>query len=97
MGVPSDRVVLSSAIVTIGSTTAASVLPESMGGRGELPKPRMLIGGVIAFAGLSMLSDAAPGVAGPLAIAMAFTAMTYYGVPMLEAWFTENPKERNTK
>lgn len=87
MGIPADRVVLTSAILTIGSTTAASVLPVEMGGHGSLPKPRMVIGGALAFAGLSMLADVAPGVAKPLSVVMAFTAMTYYGVPLLNNWF----------
>lgn len=84
-----DKVILSSMMVTLSSTMAASVLPERYGGQGELPSPRLLIGTGVTYFGLSILGDFAPAVAGPLAAAVAITALTYYGVPMMDAWFTD--------
>lgn len=92
-----DKVILSSMMVTVSSTMAASVLPEKYGGRGSLPAPRLLIGTGLAFFGLSILGDIAPAVAGPLAAAVAVTSLTYYGVPVLDNWINDrtDPKTRN--
>lgn len=87
MAVPADRVVMTSAFLTLGSTTAASLLPEEQGGAGTLPSARMLIGTSLVFTGLSMASDFMPSLAAPLAGAIALTAMTYYGIPLLDNWF----------
>lgn len=82
-----DKIVLTSAMVTLSSTMAASVLPTKYGGQGELPSPRLLIGTGFTYFGLSILGDLAPAVAGPLAAAIAITAVTYYGAPLLDNWF----------
>jgi hypothetical protein len=89
MPAPADKIILSSMFLTLGSTTAASMLPESMGGNGELPKPRMLIAGALTFSALSMLSDFAPGLAGPLALVIGLSAAAYYAVPILDKTFTD--------
>lgn len=92
-----DKIILSSMMVTISSTMAASVLPDKYGGRGSLPAPRLLIGTGLTFFGLSILGDIAPAIAGPLAAAVAVTALTYYGVPVLDNWINDktDPKTRN--
>jgi hypothetical protein len=82
-----DSAILTSAILTVGSTSAASMLPKEYGGKGEFPAPRLLFGTAITFAGLSMLGDFAPSIATPLAAAIAMTAMTYYGIPIMDNWF----------
>lgn len=82
-----DKIVLTSAIVTISSTVAASAMPESAGGKGEFPHPRLLIGSGITFLGLSILADITPAIAGPVSAAIALTALTYYGIPVLEKQF----------
>lgn len=82
-----DKIILSSALLTIGSTSAASMLPTDFGGKGEFPPARLLIGTSITFAGLSMLGDFAPAIAGPLAAAIGMTALTFYGVPIMDNWF----------
>jgi hypothetical protein len=87
--VDSNSVIMSSAIVTLGSTTAASMLPKEYGGKGEIPSPKLLIGTSLSFLGLSILGGFAPQLANPLSIAMAFTALTYYGFPVLNKVFTE--------
>lgn len=92
MAIPADKVVLSSCILTLGSTTATSLLPEKYGGQGELPSPKLLMGTSLAFFGLSMLADFAPTIAAPLSLAMAMTALTYYGIPVLDNWFQGNNK-----
>lgn len=84
----SDKVVLTSAMVTLGSTVGASMLPSKYGGKGELPTPRLLFGTAIAFTGLSILADFRPELGGPLAFAVAVTAATYYGFPLLERYFS---------
>lgn len=81
-------------MVTFGSTVAFTAAPESLGGKGELPAPRLLIGTGLSYFGLSILGDIAPRVATGLAIAMAMTALTYYGVPIANNYF--NP-QNNTK
>lgn len=86
MAVPADRVVLTSAMLTLGSTVAASVAPKEVGGNGSLPSPKLLIGTSLAFIGLSMLADFAPHFAGPLSGAIAVTALTYYGIPLADNW-----------
>jgi len=91
-----EAVILTSAIVTTGSTFGASVLPESVGGQGGLPHPRLIFGTAFTFIGLSILGQFAPEVAGPLALAIAVTAMTYYGMPLLDNAFNgaKNPVGR---
>lgn len=82
-----DKVILSSMMVTMSSTMAASVLPEKYGGRGSLPTARLLIGTGLTYFGLSIMGDIAPAVAGPIAAAIAVTALTYYGFPLADNWF----------
>lgn len=83
-----DTVLLTSAIVTLASTTAASAMPKDKGGHGELPKPRLLFGTALTFVGLSFLGGVAPQVAKPLAFCVAMTAFTYYGLPVASCTFT---------
>lgn len=83
-----DKIILSSMMITLSSTMAANVLPTKYGGKGQLPSPRLLIGTGLTYFGLSILGDLAPSVAGPLAAAVAVTALTYYGIPLMDNWFT---------
>lgn len=94
-----DKIILSSMMVTLSSTMAANVLPEQYGGKAQLPAPRLLIGTGITYFGLSILGDVAPEMAGPLALAIAVTALTYYGIPLMDNWFTgaNNPVGGKTK
>jgi hypothetical protein len=89
MSIPADKIVLNCAIVTLTSTTAANVLPEKYGGKGTLPSARLLIGTSLTFIGMSMLADFAPGLAGPLSIIVATTALTFYGIPVADKYFNE--------
>jgi hypothetical protein len=93
MAVPADKVVMTSALVTLTSTVAASVMPEDMGGQGELPGFRLLVGTSISFMGLGILADFAPALAGPLATAIAVTAAIYYGFPILNKYTNATPDE----
>lgn len=90
MAVPTDKLILTSGLVTLTSTVAASSLPEKYGGKGSLPAPRLLIGTGLTFFALSIMGDLAPGIAGPLAGAIAITALTYYGIPMLDNFFSDS-------
>lgn len=85
-----DKVILTSSLVTLGSTLAHSMLPDSLGGKGELPSARLLIGSGLAFMGLSILGMGAPRIATGLAITMGTTAAMFYGVPIADAFF--NPE-----
>lgn len=89
----SDKVILSSMMVTLSSTVGASMLPEKYGGKGELPGARLLIGTGLTYFGLSIMGDFAPAIASPIAAAIAVTALTYYGFPLADNWFNnaQNP------
>jgi len=87
MSTPADKVVAFSAIVTLASTSAAAILPTEMGGRGELPTPRLLIGTALTFTGLSILADVAPAIAKPLSAIIAISALTFYGIPIADKYF----------
>lgn len=87
MSAPADKVVLSCAVITLGSTVTASILPTSAGGQGKLPTPRLLVGTALTFIGLSMAADFAPNLASPLAIVLATTAAIYYGIPVADNYF----------
>jgi hypothetical protein len=89
--------ILNSALVTVGSTVAAEMLPPDLGGKGELPAPRLLFGTLLTFTGLSLLADMAPGVANPLAVCIAVTALTYYGLPLLENYTTRDQPNYKAK
>lgn len=92
MSVPPDKAILTATIVTLASTTAGTMLPENYGGKGELPSARMLIGTSLTFMGLSIISDIAPKVGVGLAASVAVTALTYYGVPVADCYFTGDCK-----
>lgn len=89
MAVDPGRAVLYSTLVTMTSTVGASVLPEDHGGHGQLPSFKLLFGSALTFAGLSIMADITPGIAVPLSVAIAVTALTYYGVPILDSYFTD--------
>lgn len=96
--IDTDTAILASATVTLASTTAASVLPDKYGGKGELPRPRLIVGTVLTFAGLSIVGAVAPAVARGLAAAVAVTALTYYGLPIADNYFNghHNPVGKPT-
>ena len=92
-----DKTILMSSVVTLGSTLAHSMLPESMGGEGKLPSARLLIGSSLAFMGLSILGNVAPKVATGLAVTMGVSALTFYGIPIADVWFNDaKPPHRNS-
>lgn len=89
MAVDTDKVILNSALITLASTVSASLAPEKLGGKGEFPAPRLLIGTGLTYMGLGILGDIAPQVGRSLAIVLAVTALTYYAVPILDKAFTD--------
>lgn len=82
-----DAVILTTAIVTVGSTFAASIMPEDVGGKGGLPAPRLVFGQALTFTGLSFLGAFAPQIATGLGVAIALTAATWYGLPIADNFF----------
>lgn len=88
-----DSVVLSAGILTLGSTVTANILPSSVGGKGSLPSPRLLIGTSLTFIGLSMLAEFAPNLSTPLSVVVATTALIYYGIPVADNYFNHPTKQ----
>lgn len=95
MAVNADRIVATSAVLTLLSTTAASLLPVDQGGKGELPPLRLLFGTALTFTGLSVMADFAPSVAKGLSLCILMTALTAYGIPLLDQW--AGPKKKGQK
>jgi hypothetical protein len=91
MAVPADKVVMTSALVTLTSTVAASIMPKDLGGQGELPGFRLLVGSSLTFMGLGIMADFAPALAGPIATSIAVTAAIYYGFPILNNYTNATP------
>jgi hypothetical protein len=85
-----DTTIFGCAILTVGSTFAASILPADIGGQGGLPAPRIFFGSVLTFAGLSFLGAFAPAIAKGLAVGIALTAVTWYGVPLADNLFNSH-------
>jgi hypothetical protein len=92
-----DKTVLMCSVLTMGSTLANSMLPTDMGGKGELPSARLLIGSSLAFMGLSILGAGAPKLATGLSISMATTALMYYGIPLADHWFNPDATKADGK
>lgn len=94
----SSKVLLASGIVTSMSTFGYSVMPEKYGGAGKFPPAPLVFGTALAFTGLSLLDGFQPALAGPLSAAIAVTAFTYYGLPILsnytEAVTADPPPKR---
>lgn len=91
----SDATILTAAMLTLTSTTAASVLPHAKNNspapcscvKGDLPSFKMLFGQALVFTGLGMIAPAAPKLASMFSLVVAFTALTYYGLPLLDDVF----------
>jgi hypothetical protein len=94
--VASEKTVLYSAMLTLTSTTAASMLPDKYGGKGEIPSPRLLFGTAITFTGLSILADFQPKLGNSIAAAVAVTALVYYGFPLIDNYIkiSNNPSQK---
>ena len=88
-----DRVVLYSAMLTLGSTVGKSMLPSKYGGQSGLPSPRLLFGSALTFTGLAILADFKPELANPLSAAIAVTAVTWYGLPLMEQYMFVNQEQ----
>jgi hypothetical protein len=94
--VDADKTVFICSTVTLGSTLAWSMLPKEMGGKGELPSARLLIGSSLAFMGLSIMGTFAPKLATGLSVTMAVTALTFYGIPIADGYFSESSEPPTT-
>lgn len=81
-----NSLILTSAFVTAGSTMARSMLPESQGGRAELPAPRIVIGTAVAFTALAMMAPFAPNFAGMWALLMMVVSLLDNGAPLLNSF-----------
>lgn len=92
-----SKLVTISAGTTVILVSLNSMLPPPAG-KGELPSMRSLIGAGVTFTVLSAAVDAMPEVAGMFAAAILTTAITLYGVPIMDGYFTHTePKKVNKK
>lgn len=80
----SENLIFTSALVTAGSTFGRSMLPEDVGGKGELPSARQAIGLMVAFSVLSLLAPYAPNFSGMWAILLMTIAFLDNGAPLLD-------------
>lgn len=88
------KAIFTAGLVTSTSVLAGTMAPKSYGGHGSVPSARMLIGLSLSFLGLSIMADIAPSVAVPLAATVSVTALTYYGVPVADKFFTGQTPEQ---
>lgn len=88
MSVPTDKMILNCAVVTVVSTVGAKLYEK------EFPEPRLLIGTAFAFMGLGMMGDFAPGPARGFALCMAVAALTLNGFPILDQIFNAEPNSK---
>lgn len=84
-----NNAVIMSTLVTLGSTTGYSLTAKQ-----SLPANKTVVGGLFAMVGCAVLAEIDPNLGGYLAIAIALTAGTLYGVPTLEHYFG---KKKETK
>lgn len=92
MSMAPDKAIFTSSLVTLSCTMAGTMLPDDLGGKGELPTAKLLFGSAITFMGLSIIGDIAPPVGVGLAATIAITALTHYGVPIADAYSNSDTK-----
>lgn len=83
-----EDTILTSAFVTIASTTASDVMPTKYGGQGHGFDMRHTIGGMAAFTLLLIMAKPAPDLASAFAILIGTIAFLYNATPLLERFFT---------
>lgn len=83
-----NSLILTSAIVTAGSSFGRTMLPEDLGGKGELPSARQVIGTMVAFTALAMFAPFAPNFAGAWALLIMVVALLDNGAPLLNKFLT---------
>lgn len=81
-----NSLILSSALVTTGSTFARYLLPKSEGGKGQLPLARSVIGTMVAFTALSIFAPFAPNFAGMWALLIMVVSLLNNGAPLLNKY-----------
>jgi hypothetical protein len=74
--------VVISTMVTLGSTVGAALSNTQ-----KLPAHKTIVGGFLAMTGCAVLAEIEPNIGGPLAIAIALTAFSLYGIPTLNHYF----------
>lgn len=73
-----NNAVVISSVVTLGSTTGASLT------KGNGIHGKTVVGGFLAMAGCAILTELNPDLGGYLAILIAGGAFVHYGLPLLE-------------
>lgn len=88
--------IITSALLTSAIMVTSELAPESLGGKGEFPPVKLLLGLGVTTMGLALLGEVSPEVAKWLAISIATTALLYSGAPMAEKYFA-NPDSKKGK
>ncbi|HVI79881.1 MAG TPA: hypothetical protein VM715_17295 [Candidatus Acidoferrum sp.] len=89
-----DSVIIPCTLVTAGVMIAYEFAPKSVGGQGEFPPAKLLLGLGVTTMGLAMMGQFAPGVAKMLAVTVAVSAVMYRGVPIAEKYFASPTPEK---
>jgi hypothetical protein len=67
-------------------------------GQGVFPSMRTLIGLGVTFTTLSLGAEFAPELAGMLAVTIFVTALTFYGIPLMDTYFVHvDPNSRKVQ
>jgi hypothetical protein len=102
------KAVVYSAVLTTGMVTLNSMVPVPEDkevkakypelGQGVFPSMRTLIGLGVTFTTLSLGAEFAPELAGMLAVTIFVTALTFYGIPLMDTYFVHvDPNSRKVQ
>lgn len=86
--------IITSTLLTSAIMVTSELAPESVGGKGEFPPVKLLLGLGVTTMGLALMGELAPDVAKWLSISIATTALFYSGAPMAEKYFAEKGKTK---
>ncbi len=91
-----SKAVALSAAATVSLVSLSHMLPDNMGGKGELPSMREGVAAGVVFTTLAAGVDPAPTLVGWFAISIMTSAIIWYGIPILDKNFTHvEPKKGN--
>ena len=87
-----DSTIITCSVLTAAVMVTSEFAPQSMGGKGEFPPVKLLLGLGVTTMGLALLGEIAPEVGKWLAICVATSAVLYSGAPMAEQYFAGDKK-----
>lgn len=92
-----NKLILISGTTSLACVFFGKIIPPD-GSEASFPSPRIFAGAGITYFGLSLIAEAAPEVAGGLAMAIMLTAILEYGIPLVGVGFDpdrQSQKEAN--